>query len=47
VQINGKVRAFPMPEMKEANRALQLKVRDVILESLTAKRSQDLINAAG
>src|SRR5437879_13842443 len=29
------------------NQALQLKVRDVILESLTAKRSQDLINAEG
>ncbi len=29
------------------NQALQLKVRDAILESLTAKRSQDLINAAG
>jgi len=29
------------------NQALQLKLRDVILESLTAKRSQDLINAEG
>ena len=29
------------------NQALQLKVRDVILQSLTAKRSQDLINAEG
>ena len=29
------------------NQALQLKVRDVILESLTAKRSQDLINPDG
>jgi flagellar FliL protein len=29
------------------NQALQLKVRDVILESLTSKRSQDLINAEG
>jgi flagellar protein FliL len=29
------------------NQALQLKVRDVILESLTAKRSQDLINIEG
>jgi flagellar FliL protein len=29
------------------NQALQLKVRDIILESLTAKRSQDLINAEG
>jgi len=29
------------------NQALQMKVRDVILESLTAKRSQDLINAEG
>jgi flagellar FliL protein len=29
------------------NQALQLKVRDVILESLTSKRSQDLINSAG
>ena len=29
------------------NQALQLKVRDVILESLTAKRSQDLINSEG
>jgi flagellar protein FliL len=29
------------------NQALQLKVRDVILESLTAKRSQDLINTEG
>ena len=29
------------------NQALQLKVRDVILQSLTAKRSQDLINVEG
>ena len=29
------------------NQALQLKVRDVILQSLTAKTSQDLINEAG
>ena len=29
------------------NQALQLKVRDVILQSLTAKRSQELINAEG
>lgn len=29
------------------NQALQLKVRDAILESLTTKRSQDLINAEG
>lgn len=29
------------------NEALQLKVRDVILQSLTAKTSQDLINEAG
>jgi flagellar FliL protein len=29
------------------NQALQLKVRDVILQSLTAKTSQDLINAEG
>ncbi len=29
------------------NQALQLKVRDVILDSLTAKRSQDLINSEG
>ena len=29
------------------NQALQLKVRDVILQSLTAKRSQDLINSEG
>ena len=29
------------------NQALQLKLRDVILESLTSKRSQDLINAEG
>jgi flagellar FliL protein len=29
------------------NQALQLKLRDVILESLTTKRSQDLINAEG
>jgi len=36
-------------KVKEAaeNQALQLKVRDVILESLTAKRSQDLINSEG
>jgi len=36
-------------KVKEAaeNQALQLKVRDVILESLTAKRSQDLINSDG
>jgi flagellar FliL protein len=29
------------------NQALQLKLRDVILESLTSKRSQDLINSEG
>ena len=29
------------------NQALQLKVRDVILQSLTAKHSQELINAEG
>jgi flagellar FliL protein len=29
------------------NQALQLKVRDVILQSLTAKRAQDLINTEG
>ena len=29
------------------NQALQLKVRDVILDTLAAKRSQDLINAEG
>jgi len=29
------------------NQALQLKVRDLILESLTAKRSQDLTNVEG
>ena len=29
------------------NQALQLKVRDVILQSLTAKTSQDLINEEG
>ena len=29
------------------NQALQLKLRDVILESLTTKRSQDLINSEG
>jgi len=29
------------------NQALQLKVRDVILDSLTSKTSQDLINAEG
>jgi flagellar FliL protein len=29
------------------NQALQLKLRDVILESLSTKRSQDLINAEG
>ena len=29
------------------NQALQLKVRDVILQSLTAKRSQDLITSEG
>ena len=29
------------------NQALQLKVSDVILQSLTAKRSQELINAEG
>jgi len=36
-------------KVKEAaeNQALQLKVRDVILESLTAKRSQDLISSEG
>ena len=36
-------------KVKEAaeNQALQLKVRDVILESLTTKRSQDLINSEG
>jgi flagellar FliL protein len=35
--------------VKEAteNQALQLKVRDVILQSLTAKRSQDLISSEG
>lgn len=31
----------------EENQALQLKVRDVILQSLTAKTSQDLINEEG
>jgi flagellar protein FliL len=36
-------------KVKEAaeNQALQLKVRDVILESLTSKHSQDLLNAQG
>jgi flagellar FliL protein len=31
----------------EENQALQLKVRDVILQSLTVKTSQDLINESG
>ena len=43
LMVDDKSRAKEVAE----NQALQLKVRDVILESLTAKRSQDLINAEG
>lgn len=35
-----------LPELAE-NQALQLKVRDLIIQSLTAKTSQDLINEDG
>ena len=43
LMVDDKSRAKEVAE----NQALQLKVRDVILESLTAKRSQDLINGEG